>query len=451
MKILIIGCGKVGSTLAEQLDREGHDIVIIDNKDSVIDHITDTLDVIGYVGNGASYHMLLEAGIETADLLIAVTGSDELNLLCCLFARKAGNCHTIARVRNPQYNEEINFIREEMGLSMTINPELETAIDISRIIQLPSAIKIDTFANDRVELLKFQIPENSILDNMKIMDMNRKLKSKVLVCAVERMDEVYIPSGSFLLKAHDKISFIAAPRTASDFFHRAGITYSHIRNALIVGGGTLAVYLTSKLISSGVNVKIIEQNLERCNELSEQFPEALIINANASDNNILLEEGIEDMDAFASLTNLDEENILLSLYANKVSKAKIFTKITRQSYDDIIKDMPLGIVVNPKMITSDRIIQHVRAMSNSKGSNVETLYKIVEDKVEALEFRVRSNASFIGIPLEKLELKPNLLVSCINRRGKIIIPNGQDTIQPGDTVIIVTTNTGLNDLNDILL
>ncbi|MBE5967191.1 MAG: Trk system potassium transporter TrkA [Lachnospiraceae bacterium] len=451
MKILIVGCGKVGSTLAEELDREGHDIIVIDNKASAIDYITDTLDVIGIEGNGASYHILLEAGIETADLLIAVTNSDELNLLCCLFAKKASNCNTIARVRNPQYNAEINFIREEMGLSMTINPELEAANEMFQLIRLPSAIKIDTFADGRVELLKFQIPKNSVLDGMKIMSMNRELKSKILVCAVERGDQVFIPSGTFLLKASDKISFIAAPKIASEFFLHIGITSNHIKNALLIGGGTLAVYLTSKLLANGIKVKIMEQNLDRCNELSEMFPEALIINANASDNNILAEEGVQDMDAFASLTNLDEENILLSLYANKVSNAKIFTKITRLAYEDIIEEMPLGIIVNPKIITADRIIQHVRAMSNQKGSNVETLYKIVGNKVEALEFRVKSNSACVGVPLEKLELKPNLLVSCINRQGKIIIPNGQDTIQPGDTVIIVTTNTGLNDLSDILL
>ena len=451
MKILIVGCGKVGSTLAEQLDREGHDIIIIDNKASVIDYITDTLDVIGIVGNGASYHILLEAGIETADLLIAVTGSDELNLLCCLFAKKASSCNTIARVRNPQYNEEINFIREEMGLSMTINPELEAANEMFQLIRLPSAIKIATFADGRVELLKFQIPKDSILDGMKIMSMNRQFNSKVLVCAVERGDQVFIPSGTFLLKANDKIFFLASPKIAAEFFLHIGITSNHIKNALLIGGGTLAVYLTNKLLANGIKVKIMEQNLDRCNELSEMFPEALIINANASDNNILAEEGIKEMDAFASLTNLDEENILLSLYANKVSKAKIFTKITRLAYEDIIEEMPLGIIVNPKIITADRIIQHVRAMSNRKGSNVETLYKIVGSKVEALEFRVKSNSAFVGVPLEKLELKPNLLVSCINRQGKIIIPNGQDTIQLGDTVIIVTTNTGLNDLGDILL
>ncbi|NLK28956.1 MAG: Trk system potassium transporter TrkA [Clostridiales bacterium] len=450
MKILIVGCGKVGAALTEQLDREGHDIIIIDNKANAINQITDNLDVLGIVGNGASYHVLSEAGINNADLLIAVTNSDELNLLCCLFAKRASNCHTIARVRNPQYNQEINFIREEMGLSMTINPELEAAMEMARIIRVPSAIKIDTFANGRVELLKFQIPDTSVLVDMQIMDIIRQFKCKVLVCAVERGDHVFIPSGNFILKANDKISFIAEPKAATEFFNRIGIQSNQIKDVLLIGGGTITIYLTNKLLSLGINVKIIEQNLDRCNELSELFPEALIINANASDRYILSEEGIEETDAFASLTNLDEENILLSLYAHKVSKAKIFTKITRHTYDNIIEDMPLGTIVNPKLITADRIIQHVRAMGNTKGSNVETLYKIVGDKVEALEFRARKNSSVIGIPLEKLNLKQNLLVCCINRNGKVIIPNGQDTIQIGDTVIIVTTCTGLNDLSDIL-
>jgi trk system potassium uptake protein len=451
MKILIVGCGKVGSTLAEQLDQEGHDIVIIDNKVSAIHNITDTLDVMGIVGNGSSYHVLLSAGIESADLLIAVTNSDELNLLCCLFAKKAGNCHTIARVRNPQYNNEINFIKEEMGLSMIINPEQETALDMSRLIRLPSAIKIDTFAKGKIELLKFQIPEDSILNNKLVQNISAKLRCKVLVCAIERNEQVFIPTGNFIMQSGDKISFIATPKEATEFFHKIGIITRHINNVMLVGGGTVTVYLANKFIDMGVTVKIIEQNRERCEELSDLFPEALIINANATDHNVLLEEGIEKMDAFASLTNLDEENILLSLYAQKKSKAKVFTKITRMTFDDIIDEMPLGIIVNPKLITADRIIQRVRAMQNPKGCNVETLYKIVGNKVEALEFRVKSAGGIVGIPLEKLETKNNLLVSCINRNGKIIIPNGQDSIQVGDTVIIVTTNTGLNDLNDILI
>lgn len=451
MKILIVGCGKVGYTLAQELDREGHDIVVVDNKASAIHQITDSLDVMGIIGNGASYTVLKEAGIEEASLLIAVTESDELNLLCCLFADKAGNCETIARVRNLQYNDEINFIREKMGLSMTINPELEAAVEMSRLIRIPSAIKVDAFANGRVELLKFEIPEGSILDNMLLINLNKMVKGQLLVCAVERDDQIFIPSGKFILHAHDKISFLASPKTATHFFKEIGIISHPIKDIIMVGGGTLGIYLASKLIKYGIKVTIIEQNLDKCSELSELFPEALIIHGNASDNNLLLEEGIEGTDAFASLTNLDELNILLSLYAHKVSSAKTFTKITRLAYDDIISEMPLGVIVNPKVITAERIIQHVRAMGNPKGSNVETLYKIISNKVEALEFRVRNNSSLIGIPLEKLNLKSELLVGCINRHGTIIIPDGKDTIQIGDTVIIVTTNTGLNDLSDILL
>lgn len=450
MKIIIVGCGKVGASLADQLNQEGHEIVVIDNKPSAVNRITDDLDVMGIVGNGASHIVLEEAGISEANLLITVTNSDEFNLLCCLIAKKTSDCHTIARVRNPEYNEEITFIREEMGLSLTINPELETANEISRLIRIPSAIKIDTFAKGKVELLKFEIPQGSLLDNMPIMHMNSKLKTKILVCSVERENEVFIPSGNFVLKSKDKISFVASPRNTTALFHKLDLSSDYIKNVMLIGGGTIAVYLASILSKMNVKVKIIEQDRARCEELSEALPSALIINANASDHNVLIEESLEDMDAFASLTNLDEENIILSLYAHNKSKAKVFTKITRLNYDDIIKEMPLGIIINPQSITANQIIQHVRAMENPKGSNVETLYKIVGNKVEALEFRVKKNSSMIGIPLEKLETKENLLVACINRKGKIIIPSGQDSIQLGDTVIIVTTHTGLNDLNDIL-
>jgi trk system potassium uptake protein TrkA len=402
------------------------------------------------VGSGASYSVLVDAGIEKADLLIAVTGSDELNLLCCLVAQKAGRCHTIARVRNPLYNEEIDFIKEEMGLSMTINPELEAATEMAALINLPSAIEIDTFAKGNVELLRFQIPENSVLNNMKIMNILTDLHSKVLVCIVERDDEVFIPSGSFELRSKDIISIVASHKNAIDFFQKIGIHAERSKSIMLVGGSTLTVYLAKMLEDSDIKITIIEQNKDRCEELSNLLPNAMIINANATENNVLLEEGIETVDAFAALTNYDEENILLALYANKCSKAKVFTKITRMTYDNIVDELPLGIIINPKLVTAHRILQHVRAMENSKGSNVETLYKLIGNKVEALEFYARSNAKLLGIPLEKLRIKPNILVCCINRNGKIIIPNGKDYIQEGDTVVIVTTNKGLNDLNDIL-
>ncbi len=450
MKIIIVGCGKVGSALAEQLDREGHEITLIDHKASAIHNISNTLDVLGIIGNGASYSIQMSAGIESADLLIAVTGSDELNLLCCLIAKKAGNCHTIARVRNPQYNGEIEFIKEGMGLSLVINPELETATDIARLVRLPSAINIDVFAKGKVELLQLKIPANSVLHHMQIKNIPNQLHCNILVCAVERGEQVSTPAGNFVLQSGDKISIVATPRNALEFFHKIGITTTPIKNVLIVGGGNIAIYLTEKFSDMGIKVKIIEQDRDRCELLSEVLPEALIIHANASDHNVLIEEGIESMDAFISLTNLDEENILLSLYAHKNSRAKVFTKITRLTYDEIIADMPLGTIVKPKLITADRIVQHARAMQNPKGSHVETLYKIIDDKAEALEFRVRGSSRLVGIPIAKLSLKSDLLICCIYRKNKVIIPNGQDSLKIGDSVIIVTTRTGLDDLDDIL-
>lgn len=450
MKIIIIGCGKVGSALAELLDREGHEITVIDNKASAINNITQTLDVMGLVGNGASYNMLISAGIEEADLLISVTGSDELNLLCCIIAKKAGDCHTIARVRNPEYHNEVEFIREEMGLSMIINPELETASDIARLIRLPSAIDIETFSKGKVELLHLQIPTDSILDHMKIKDIPRQFHCSILVCAILRDGQVTIPSGDSILEAGDKISIVATPKNALDFFRKVDITLPSTKSVMIIGGSNISVYLARKLIEVGIRVKIVEQVQERCEQLSEMLPEALIIHANASDQNVLLEEGIENMDAFISLTNLDEENILLSLYAHKNSKAKVFTKITRLTFDEIIEEMSLGKIIKPKLITADRIVQYIRIMQNPKGNNVETLYKIINDKAEALEFHVKSSSKLVGIPLSKLRIKDHVLLCCINRKNKIIIPDGQTMLQIGDNAIIVTTISGLNDLNDIL-
>lgn len=451
MKIIIVGCGKVGSTLAEQLDKEGHDIVVVDKKSVPLKSVTDTLDVMGVIGSGTSYRTLLDAGIDSADLLIAVTGSDELNLLCCLMAKKASQCHTIARVRNPQYNEEIDFIKKGMGLSMTINPELETALEMERLIKMPSAVKIETFAKGKVELLKFYIPESSVLDGINLSELSGTLRCKVLVSVVERGGEVYIPSGSFELRSNDLISIIATPQNAIDFIKKAGILVNDIKDVMIVGGSTIAEYLAKRLSKYDINLKIIEQNIDRCEELSDLLPNALIINANAADKDVLIEEGIEEIDAFASLTNLDEENIILSLYAKKHSKAKIFTKVTRLTYDDIISEMPLGIIINPKMITADSILQHVRAMQNSGGSSVEALYRIVSNKVEALEFFAGKNARLLGIPLEELALRPNMLICCIYRHDEVIIPTGKDYILEGDSVIIVTTTKGLNDLNDIII
>ena len=451
MKIIIVGCGKVGTTLAEQLNMENHDITLIDCNSEALQSIADSTDVMSVTGNGAVYQVQMEAGIKEADLLIATTNSDELNMLCCLIAKKAGNCHTIARIRNPEYSAEINYIREELNLSLAINPELAAAREIARLLRFPNAIKIELFAKGRIELLKFLIPKDSILDRMKVMDVVSRLKSNVLICAVERGDDVVIPDGNFEMRSGDKISFIAPHADCADFFRKAGIENNTVNTAMFVGGGKLTVYLAKALADARIKIKIIERDEERCRILSEALPHAMIIHGDGSDQKLLLEEGIRRTEAFASLTGFDEENILLSLYAASQSKAKLITKVNKIAFENVINALNLGSVIYPKMLTADIILQYVRAMQNSMGSNIETLYKIVADKAEALEFRVSKDAPFLGISLEKLKTKNNLLVACINRNGRIIMPRGKDSLQAGDTVIIVTTHTGLNDLKDILM
>ena len=450
MKIIIVGCGKVGATIAEQLNSEGHDITIIDQDASAIQAITESIDVMGMTGNGAVYPVQMEAGIQEADLLIATTNSDELNMLCCLIAKKAGNCHTIARIRNPEYSSEIRFIREELNLSMAINPELAAAREISRLLKFPSAIKIDTFAKGRVEILKFKIPESSALHQMKVHEVMPKTGCSVLICAVERGEDVVIPNGDFALQSGDKVSIIASPSESIKFFRQVGIENNSARSVMLVGGGRISYYLAKMLRDTPIKITIIEKDYERCRMLSEELPHVSVIHGDASDQQLLQEEGIRQTDAFASLTGFDEENIMLSLYAASQSKAKLITKVNRIAFENVIGSMNLGSVIYPKLITADTILQYVRAMQNSLGSNVETLYKIVANRAEALEFRVGKESPLIGIPLENLDLKPNLLVACINRGGRILTPRGRDSMEAGDTVIIVTTNTGLNDLKDIL-
>ena len=388
MKIIIVGCGKVGVTLAEQLNNEGHDITLIDQNSSVLESVVDSIDVMGVVGNGAVSKIQMEAGIEDADLLIATTNSDELNMLCCLIAKKAGNCHTIARIRKPEYSTEINYLREELNLSLAINPELAAAREISRLLKFPSAIKIDTFAKGRVEIMKFQVPVGSDIDDLKVWEVNSKLKCNVLICAVERGADVVIPNGNFILKSGDKVSFIAPPAQSMRFFKAVGIENNSVKSAILVGGGRITYYLAKMLEDSPIKLKVVERDIEQCRKLSDELPNVIVIHGDGSDQQLLQEEGIQQTEAFAALTGFDEENIILSLYAASQSKAKLITKVNRTTFESVVNDMNLGSVIYPKLITAESIVQYVRAMQNSLGSNVETLYKIVANKAEALEFRV---------------------------------------------------------------
>ena len=450
MNIIIIGCGKVGLTLAELLAAEKHDVVLVDESSQKLSSVPEEIDALRILGNGASINTQIEAGIETADILIAVTGSDELNLLCCLIAKKAGHCHTIARVRNPIYNKELDFIKVKLGISMIINPELTAAIEISRLLRFPSAIKIDTFAKGRVELLKFRIRSEFGLDGMPINQIAGHSNSNILICAVERGDDIFIPGGDFILRNNDLLSIMASPQNSVAFFHRIGFKTNQVKNAMIVGGGKIGYYTAKLLLDMNIDVRIVENDRDRCEELSLLLPDATIICGDGTDKQLLMEEGLPQAESFVTLTGLDEENILLSLFAQANSHAKLVTKVTKIAFTEIINNLDIGSVIYPKHLTADYILQYVRAMSNSIGSNVETLYQILDNKAEALEFAIHETSDVTDIPLSDLTLKSNLLIGSINRGGKTWIPRGQDTIQVGDTVIIVTTQKGLGDIRDIL-
>lgn len=452
MKIIIVGCGKVGYSLVEQLSLENHDITVVDIKEDNVRFITDSLDAMGVIGNGTSYQTLTEAGIRQADLLIAVTNSDEQNLLCCVIAKKAGNCKTIARVRNPIYNTELEFLRKELGIAMIINPELASASSIARIFQFPGASKIDTFAKGRIEMLHFRVTADCKLNNYKLLHIRTTLKCEVLACTVSRGEEIIIPRGNFVFCEGDIVSIVATPANAHTFFKKIGINIGHIHTAMIVGGSTIAYYLARRLLSAGVSTKIVESNPARCEQLSELLPEATIICGDGTDQNLLLQEGIDNVQGFAALTDLDEENILLSLYAKKVSKAKVVTKVNRTSFNTVLEDLKLDSIIYPRTLTAESIIKYARSMNNSLHINVENLYKLEDGRVEALEFLIKEeDPKITNIPLMDLPIKKNILVCCINRQNSIIIPGGQDVLQPGDSVVVVMTGERLQDISDILM
>ena len=450
LNIIIVGCGKVGMTLIEQLSKEGHDITIIDKNAAKVQEMSNLYDIMGLVGNGASYSVQMEAGIENADLIIAVTASDELNLLCCTVAKQVGDCAAIARVRTPDYSKEAGYLREKLGLTMIINPELEASLETARILYLPTALEVNSFAHGQAEIVKFKIPEGNLLDGMTIATLGKSITNEILICAIEREGEDYIPGGHFQMAKADIVSFVAPRRHIRSFLKKIGFKTKQVKDAMIVGGGKASYYLAKQLIAMGIDVKIIEQNKERCEELSILLPEAIIINGDGTDEEVLREEGIEYAQAFIPLTDIDEENIMLTLHAKQVSNAKLITKINRSTFKNVISKLDLGSVIYPRYITSEAIIAYVRAKKNSTNSNIETLYHMFDNRAEAIEFRVDEPSSVTGIPLKDLMLKNDLLVSFIYRNGKVQIPSGLDTIEVGDTVMIVTTHTGLDNIQDII-
>ena len=450
MNIIIVGCGKVGQTLAQQLNEEGNNITVIDIDPDSLKSVSTSSDVLSVLGNGATHSVQKEAGISNADLLIAVTDSDELNILCCMIAKKSGNCQTIARVRNPDYSIDASFLKNELGLAMLINPEYTAAAEIARVLRFPSAIKIDTFAKGKVELVKFKLPENSSLVGLSVKEISTVLKCDVLICTVERGDEAYIANGDFVFEGKDVVSLIASHKKANEFFQKINYKLQSVKNVIIAGGGKISQYLCEILDRYSISVKIIERDKKLCEYLSAQFPSVTVINGDANDRDLLLEEGLGRSGAFAALTDQDEENILLSLFVKNAMNGKLITKISKNEFDEIVKPLGLDTIITPKSITSDVIIRYVRSMKGSMGSNVETLYNIIRGKIEAAECIIRGSSEITDTPLMELKFKDNVLIASILRNDQVIIPRGHDKILPGDRVIVVSKHLALRDITDIL-
>lgn len=452
MNIIIVGCGKTGQKIIEKLCKEKeHNITVVDVRANVLNEIVNKYDVMGVAGDCINAEILAEARVKDAEILIAATGSDEMNFTTCLLAKKMGNCQTISRVRRPEYSKTVDLFKDDIGLALVINSDIAAAREIARIIKFPTAIQIDTFAKGRVEILTFKITEGSILCGLKLMEMGQKINCDILVCGVERGEEIHIPDGNFVFQQGDLVSIVAPNNNSNKLFKKIGVKTSKIKNCIIIGGGVTGYYLAEMLLQAGIDVKIIEQKTEKCEELSIKLPEATIINGDGTDNELLLEEGIESADSVIALTNMDEENIILSLFARSKTEGKIITKINHVNYDELIRKLDLDTIIYPKTLTAEDVLRFVRAKNNSiTSNNIETLHYILGGKAEALEFQIKENSDVVGKPLCKLNIKKNNLIACINRNGSIIIPKGQDSIKVGDSVVVVTTFSGLKDINDIL-
>ena len=452
MKIIIVGCGKIGTTIISSLVNEGHDVVAIDENPSVIAEISDIYDVMCVCGNGADCDTLTEAQVESAELFVAVAGSDELNMLSCFLAKRMGAGHTIARIRNPNYNDkELGFMRQQLDLTVSINPELLAAQELFNILQLPSAVNIETFSNRNFEMVEIILKDDSPLNGETLAELRKKYQAKFLITTVGRGDDVFIPDGSFELKGGDRVGLSASRNEVEKLLRLIGERKKRARNIIILGASRTAYYLAKLLLNAGNSVKIIDKDPERCELFGKLLPNAVIILGDGADQDILLEEGLASTDAFVSLTGMDEENILISFFAKSLNVPTVISKVNRNELATMAEKLGLDCIISPKRIISDVLSRYARALENSLGSNVETLYKIMDGKAEALEFNVQSDFKYLNIPLKDMRLKPNILIAGILRSRKALIPSGDDMILPSDRVVVIAGGHRLNDLSDIIL
>lgn len=449
MKIVIIGLGSIGKTILRSLSNEGHTVTIIDENKSVIENLIEKYDVFGVVGNGACMDIQKEADTQNADLVIALTKNDELNIFACMVAKRLGVKNTVARVRNPDYRKQIIDMKEDLGISMIVNPERETANEIFNLINLPSVSSMEHFAKGKVLLAEVVAKEGSAFIGESLISLGKKLKSKVLICAVQRGNEVVIPSGNFVIENGDKIHFTAEARNLGAFLEEVNLEKSPLKKVMIVGGGRIGYYLADALSQKKYKVKLIEKNPVKAEELAEALPKVAIACGNGTRHDLLEEEGIGAMDAFVSLTDVDEENIIASMFANQKGVKKAIAQIHGDDLIKILDELGIDNKVSPNLIAASRIISYARALSNSIGSNVQTLYQLVNSRVEALEFAARKAERIYGIPLKDFNIKKNCLIACIIRKGEVIIPNGNSSIELGDNVVVVTTQKNFDDLHEV--
>ena len=451
MKIVIIGDGKVGFAIAKQLSQEGYDLTIIENKPQVLNLTMDVLDVVGVQGNGGDYDVLKEAQVNQADLVIAVTSSDEINIISCLMAKKMGADHTIARIKNPEYVKGLRILKEDLGLSMQINPEQTAAREIVRSLSFPNSIKVNSFAKGRLELAEIRIREENSLAKKTVHQIDKSLKSKVQFVAIKRNDNVLLPTGNTVIELNDKVTLTGSTKQLKKFLSEIGIIQKRIvHEIMIIGGGKITFYLIPMLLDMGIEVKVIEIKEDRCMALVEKFPQITVIHGDGTDHELLLSESLREMDAFIALTDIDEENVIISMFAHNHGVPRVLPKVNRVSLGFLLEKLGLENTITPKNLVTNQIIQYVRAMQNTLGSNVESLIKIVDDQVEILEFRVRDNCKFIDKQIKDLKLKDGILISYIIHKSIPKIANGNSVISLGDTVIITSHLKGLRDINDVL-
>lgn len=451
MKILVAGCGKIGVTVIDSLSAEGHDVTAIDRAPATLESITNVYDVMGVCGNVADHDVLSEAGAAHADLFVAVTDSDDTNMLSCFLARKMGAKHTIARVRNPEYNDHsLVFLKQHLGLSLTINPEQLAARELLNILKFPSAIKVETFSHRNFEMIELKLKDDSLLDGLNLSQLRTRFDARFLVCMVQRESEVYIPGGSFILRSGDRIGLTASPAEMQKLLRELGVLQKKARSVMILGGSRTAFYLARLLENGGNSVTLIEKDAAMAAELSASLAKTVVIHGDGTQQELLLEEDLNAKDALVALTGIDEENILMSIFAASQNVPKVIAKINRDELATLAEGLGLDTIVSPRKIVSDVVVRYARALQQSRGSSMETLYQLNDGKAEALEFLVQDEPRLTDIPLKDLVLKQNVLIAGIIRDRKTIIPSGNDCILAGDRVIVVAANQRLQEITDIL-